>query len=94
MNFLSMQHGMFNTPEVNCVCRGQNFKNYRALEGTFRSVNNLLETLHHSEFFYFTSDTWRFISIGLYMPALGLLLAPLILEISSKLKQSDKGPYE
>lgn len=57
----------------------------RALEGTFRSVNNLLETLHHSEFFYFTAATWKFISIGRYMPLLALLISPLILEISSSL---------
>ena len=55
----------------------------RALEGTFRSVNNLLETLHHSEFFYFTVANWRFVSIGRYMPPLALLISPLILEIST-----------
>ena len=54
----------------------------RALEGTFRSVNNLLETLHHSEFFYFNSAMWRFISIGQYMPALIFLVAPLVVEVS------------
>ncbi len=54
----------------------------RVLEGTFRSVNNLLETLHHSEFFYFTAAVWRFISIGRFMPLLALLLLPLVLEIS------------
>ena len=55
----------------------------RALEGSFRSVNNLLETLHHAEFFYFNSATWRFVSIGLYMPALAFLIAPLVMEVSS-----------
>ena len=58
---------------------------YRALEGVFRSVNNLLERLHHSEFFYYTASQMHFISIGLYMPPFGLLLAPVILEISSPL---------
>ena len=58
---------------------------YRALEGVFRSVNNLLERLHHSEFFYYTASRMYFISIGLYMPPFGLLLAPVILEISSPL---------
>ena len=57
----------------------------RALEGVFRSVNNLLERLHHSEFFYFTASRMHFVSIGLYMPPFGLLLAPVILEISSPL---------
>jgi glycosylphosphatidylinositol transamidase len=54
----------------------------RALEGSFRSLNNLLERLHHSEFFYYAPSRGRFISIGLFMPPLGLLLAPLMLEIS------------
>ena len=54
----------------------------RALEGTFRSVNNLLETLHHSEFFYFTISNWRFVSIGQFMPLIGFLIAPVVLEIS------------
>ncbi len=55
---------------------------HRALEGTFRSVNNLLERLHHSEFFFFTTSTSSFVSIGLYMPPFGLLIAPVVLEIS------------
>jgi len=55
----------------------------RALEGTFRSVNNLLEMLHHSEFFYFTTAIWRFVTIGRFMPLMVLLLLPLVLEISS-----------
>ncbi len=54
----------------------------RALEGIFRSLNNLMEVLHHSEFFYFTASRQGFISLGRYMPPFGLLLAPLILEIS------------
>ena len=54
----------------------------RALEGVFRSVNNLLERLHHAEFFYYTASQMHFISIGLYMPPFGLLLAPIVLEIS------------
>ncbi|XP_064398574.1 glycosylphosphatidylinositol anchor attachment 1 protein-like [Halichondria panicea] len=52
----------------------------RALEGTFRSVNNLLERLHHSEFFFYTTSTSSFVSIGLYMPPFGLMIAPVVLE--------------
>lgn len=49
------------------------------VELTFRSLNNLLEKLHHSYFFYLISARDRFISIVLYMPALGLiLLAPTL----------------
>lgn len=52
----------------------------RALEGIFRSLNNLLERLHHSEFFYILMSRDTFVSIGQYSPFFGLLLAPLILE--------------
>ena len=65
-----------------CASEVSPFLSFRALEGSFRSLNNLLERLHHSEFFYFTPSRGRFISIGLFMPPLGLLLAPLMLEIS------------
>lgn len=58
---------------------------FRALEGSFRSLNNLLERLHHSEFFYYAPSRGRFISIGQFMPPLALLLAPLVLEISSEI---------
>ncbi|XP_011402542.1 PREDICTED: glycosylphosphatidylinositol anchor attachment 1 protein-like [Amphimedon queenslandica] len=52
----------------------------RSLEGILRSLNNLLERLHHSEFFYFMSSPITFLSIGQYSPFFGLLVAPLILE--------------
>jgi glycosylphosphatidylinositol transamidase len=44
-----------------------------------RSVNNILERFHQSFFFYFLPSTYRYVSIGLYMPAIGCLLAALIL---------------
>ena len=72
---LKATEGSFSTKDT--------MKMARALEGTFCSVNNLLETLHHSEFFYFTVANWRFVSIGQYMPLLALLISPLILEIST-----------
>lgn len=51
----------------------------RVFEGMLRSVNNLLERFHQSFFFYVLTSPHHFISIGLYMPAIGLmLLAPLI----------------
>ena len=52
------------------------------LEGIFRSLNNLLEKLHHSEFYYLTPSRDTFLSLGRYLPPLGLLLAPMILEVS------------
>ena len=83
-------HALFLTHRIDSVTvRGvagggtSNLRNLgRALEGTFRSVNNLLETLHHSEFFYFTISNWRFVSIGQFMPLIGFLIAPVVLEIS------------
>jgi glycosylphosphatidylinositol transamidase len=83
-------HALFLTHRIDSVTvRGvaggtaRNLRNLgRALEGTFRSVNNLLETLHHSEFFYFTISNWRFVSIGQFMPLIGFLIAPVVLEIS------------
>ena len=51
---------------------------HSAFEGICRSLNNLLERFHQSFFFYIMTATQRFISIGLYMPPLGILVLPLI----------------
>ncbi|KAK3117151.1 Glycosyl phosphatidyl inositol protein transamidase complex subunit [Teratosphaeriaceae sp. CCFEE 6253] len=45
----------------------------RATESLFRSVNNLLEHLHQSFFFYLLLGAGRFASIGTYLPAAMLL---------------------
>jgi len=45
----------------------------RITEGIFRSLNNLLERFHQSFFFYILSSGNRYISIGMYMPMIGLL---------------------
>jgi glycosylphosphatidylinositol transamidase len=47
----------------------------RVIEGTFRSLNNLLEHLHQSFFFYLLMQTDRFVSIGTYLPSAMLLAA-------------------
>ncbi|CAK7221577.1 Glycosyl phosphatidyl inositol protein transamidase complex subunit [Sporothrix eucalyptigena] len=47
----------------------------RILEGTFRSLNNLLEHLHQSFFFYLLMSRERFVSIGTYLPSAMLLAA-------------------
>ncbi|XP_049835357.1 glycosylphosphatidylinositol anchor attachment 1 protein [Schistocerca gregaria] len=52
----------------------------RVLEGVFRSLNNLLERFHQSYFFYLQPATDRYISIGMYMPCLGLLCAGLFIK--------------
>nr|XP_002129998.1 glycosylphosphatidylinositol anchor attachment 1 protein [Ciona intestinalis] len=51
----------------------------KMVEGICRSLNNLLERFHQSFFFYFLPSLERYVSIGMYMPALGLvLLAPVL----------------
>lgn len=56
------------------------FQMGRVLEGLFRSLNNLLERFHQSYFFYLLPATDRFISIGMYMPPLGLICGALIIK--------------
>jgi glycosylphosphatidylinositol transamidase len=41
----------------------------RTVEGVFRSLNNLLEHLHQSFFFYLLMQSRRFVSIGTYLPS-------------------------
>jgi glycosylphosphatidylinositol transamidase len=41
----------------------------RTIEGLFRSLNNLLEHLHQSFFFYLLMHSSRFVSIGTYLPS-------------------------
>lgn len=41
----------------------------RCVESTFRSLNNLLEHLHQSFFFYLLMQPQRFVSIGTYLPS-------------------------
>lgn len=47
----------------------------RVVEGTLRSLNNLLEHLHQSFFFYLLVNRDRFVSIGTYLPSAMLLSA-------------------
>lgn len=47
----------------------------RVIEGTFRSLNNLLEHLHQSFFFYLLMHKDRFVSIGTYLPSAMLIAA-------------------
>ncbi|KAI5460257.1 Gaa1-like protein [Mariannaea sp. PMI_226] len=58
---------------------GQGFQDEMAMgrlvEGSFRSLNNLLEHLHQSFFFYLLMQTDRFVSIGTYLPSAMLLAA-------------------
>ncbi|CAA7398346.1 unnamed protein product [Spirodela intermedia] len=51
-------------------------KGGRLIEGVIRSVNNLLEKFHQSFFLYLLTSPNRFVSVGVYMIAFALLVAP------------------
>ncbi|XP_032900893.1 glycosylphosphatidylinositol anchor attachment 1 protein [Amblyraja radiata] len=103
-------HGLFLRYHIEAVTvRGINsFRQYKfdmvtvgkLFEGMVRKLNNLLERLHQSYFFYLLPSLSRFVSIGLYMPAfifllLILLLTALDLWIKlSKGSSSQKEPME
>ncbi|KAG7188931.1 hypothetical protein KM043_008532 [Ampulex compressa] len=52
----------------------------RVVESIVRSLNNLLERFHQSYFFYLLASTDRYISIGLYMRPLVLMIACLFIK--------------
>ncbi|KAI3813131.1 hypothetical protein L1987_17847 [Smallanthus sonchifolius] len=52
------------------------FRVGRLIEGVVRSVNNLLEKFHQSFFLYLLTSSNKFISVGVYMIAFLLLVAP------------------
>ncbi|KAJ4749088.1 GPI transamidase component family protein / Gaa1-like family protein [Rhynchospora pubera] len=52
-------------------------KGGRLIEGTVRSVNNLLEKFHQSFFLYFLTAPNKFVSVGVYMIPFAFLVAPL-----------------
>ncbi|CAO1639338.1 unnamed protein product [Sympodiomycopsis kandeliae] len=45
----------------------------RVMESTLRSFSNLLERLHHSQFFYLLTTPEKFIQLGVYLPVVILL---------------------
>ncbi|KAJ0978948.1 hypothetical protein J5N97_014422 [Dioscorea zingiberensis] len=49
----------------------------RLIEGTIRSVNNLLEKFHQSFFLYMMTAPNKFVSVGVYMIGFALLALPL-----------------
>ncbi|KAF5763890.1 putative GPI transamidase component Gaa1 [Helianthus annuus] len=53
------------------------FRGGRLVEGVIRSVNNLLEKFHQSFFLYLLTSSNKFVSVGVYMIAFLLLVAPL-----------------
>ncbi|XP_068789727.1 glycosylphosphatidylinositol anchor attachment 1 protein [Struthio camelus] len=100
-------HGLFLRYHIEAITvRGINsFRQYKydmntvgkTLEGMFRKLNNLLERLHQSYFFYLLPSLSRFVSIGVYMPAFGFLILILVLkalDLWMKLSKCDAGPAE
>ncbi|KAM0277545.1 hypothetical protein ACHAQH_005745 [Verticillium albo-atrum] len=65
----------------------------RLIEGSFRSLNNLLEHLHQSFFFYLLMNKDRFVSIGTYLPSAMILAANFsIMAIFFWVKSGHKNP--
>ncbi|KJX98783.1 Glycosylphosphatidylinositol:protein transamidase [Zymoseptoria brevis] len=66
----------------------------RVTESVFRSINNLLEHLHQSFFFYILLNTNRFASIGSYLPAAMLIAGSFTINALALWIASGKGPVE
>ncbi|KAK3813663.1 MAG: Gaa1-like protein [Linnemannia elongata] len=64
------------------------------VESAVRSLNNLLEHLHQSFFFYLLSDVRRYTSIGLYMPPVIILGVSFIFQALSLWGLSSDLPLE
>ncbi|KAL8528167.1 hypothetical protein ACS0TY_005827 [Phlomoides rotata] len=62
----------------------------RLVEGVIRSVNNLLEKFHQSFFLYLMTSPSRFVSVGVYMIAFALLIAPLPLVAAALFSDASK----
>lgn len=52
----------------------------KVVEGMSRSLNNLLEKFHQSFFFYVIVAHDRFVSIGDYMPCIGIMASALMIK--------------
>jgi len=64
----------------------------RTTESLVRSLNNLLEHLHQSFFFYILLNTNRFVSIGNYLPAAMIVAGSLTISALALWVQSGKAP--
>lgn len=49
------------------------------LDSALRSISSLIEHFHHSFFFYILPDNQHYVSIGMYMPVIFLLLGGLLI---------------
>ncbi|MCJ1308613.1 Glycosyl phosphatidyl inositol protein transamidase complex subunit [Agyrium rufum] len=64
----------------------------RVIESMFRSLNNLLEHLHQSFFFYLLMHTERFVSIGTYLPSAMLIAVNFTIKAIALWLQSGRPP--
>ncbi|EMC99992.1 hypothetical protein BAUCODRAFT_64112, partial [Baudoinia panamericana UAMH 10762] len=64
----------------------------RTTESVFRSINNLLEHLHQSFFFYILLHSNRFVSIGNYLPAAMVIAGSFTLTALALWVQSGRSP--
>ncbi|XP_076885126.1 uncharacterized protein LOC143534550 [Bidens hawaiensis] len=62
----------------------------RLIEGVVRCVNNLIEKFHQSFFLYLLTSSNKFISVGVYMIAFLLLVAPLPVLAASLFSDTNK----
>ncbi|KER19410.1 hypothetical protein T265_15549, partial [Opisthorchis viverrini] len=53
---------------------------FRFVEGILRSLNNLQERLHQSYWYYLLPNPMRYISIGVYMPPVLILIGSLLIK--------------
>ncbi|KAF2073487.1 hypothetical protein CYY_005196 [Polysphondylium violaceum] len=80
-------HGMFNSYHIDSVtvAISNTPKSAlivsRLLVGTVRSLNNLLERLHQSFYYYLLPSPFHYVSIGEYMISLGLIISPLVIRV-------------
>ncbi|KAF2470317.1 Glycosylphosphatidylinositol:protein transamidase, GAA1 component [Lindgomyces ingoldianus] len=63
----------------------------RTVESLFRSLNNLLEHLHQSFFFYLLMQANRFVSIGTYLPSAMLIAVNFTITSIALWVQSGRG---
>ncbi|OJD38081.1 gpi transamidase component gaa1 [Diplodia corticola] len=64
----------------------------RTVESLFRSLNNLLEHLHQSFFFYLLMQANRFVSIGTYLPSAMLIAVNFTITAIALWVQSGRPP--
>eukprot|EP00250_Pteridium_aquilinum_P004803 c15005_g1_i1 orf=109-2280(+) len=94
-------HGAFREYQIDAVTIAMSFSSQahggpvgslmkfgRLLEGTIRSVNNLLEKFHQSFFLYLLTGPNKFVSVGVYTIPLLLLLVTLPLKAAALCTQA------